>query len=240
MTWITAQRFESSEGWKASVWSGELSNLELSIRHPLGCEDRPFPCKTPSLRSPGRKNVGCSVDGAISTEFMLNNPLAQDGKGSEWVGRNTFSVRQGWNLECWYILKKKTVQVFVCSCSSTRNKRQPGWNLGNRWNPGHQWPLSHLVQFKPAAKHQHIQSELPVNRWNVKKYSVLLQKSLVTCQVGQPFVLSMFTVSTLAVGSLIPQHSFHYRSVVRYGCSVCGAHGHCMKKNLIKIDYFLK
>lgn len=59
---------------------------------------------------------------------------------------------------------------------------------------------------------------------------MLLQKSLVTWQSGQLFVLSMSTVSALVMGSLIPQHTSLYRSVMRYGCSVCGAHGHCMEK----------
>lgn len=60
--------------WGARLFEEHSASLGL-WRH------RTFPYKTPSPTSPSGKSVGCAVDGAISTEFILNNPLPQDGKG---------------------------------------------------------------------------------------------------------------------------------------------------------------
>lgn len=68
--------------------------------------------KTPTSRSPRRKDVGCSVDGAISTKCVLNNPLPQPGKGEQVKREKYLFLKQGWNPGCWYIHVFLFLQLF--------------------------------------------------------------------------------------------------------------------------------
>jgi len=217
MTWITAKwqkPLELPQGWKPSGSAEEIRHSRSSgtwgAEHStsLGLWRQTLPLqKPPTPRSPCRKNVGCSVDGAISTKSVLNNPLPRYGKGHEWVGRDMFCVRE--RPKSWGLVPKGCsglcVQLFFLSLGK---KRQPGWNLTNRWNSERGWPLSVLVWFECVAEHQPVQSDL--RREQTKHYKILPapQNSPTASQVGHSSVSSVVTVSALAMASLLPQVPF--------------------------------
>lgn len=187
MTWVTAKwqkQLESPQGWEASGWCED--SLTWGAEHPpsLGLPRQTLPFQNPpNPRSPYRKGIGCSVGGAISTKFVLNNPLPQHDKGSKQVGRNM--VLCGARLKSCVLVHTdrppRSSCVAVLSLKKKIKNKQPGWNPANGWNPEHGWPLSALVRFESVAEQQRMQSELCCEQ--TQCYKILHAPQKVTCGV---------------------------------------------------------